>query len=227
MTACIPINDPWACAGRDELWRQILALLPRGRAWQTHEQLFDRYQFTGDDVGEFEVGDSPIGLIDIDRLTSMQQFWLAYADVLADVTARMCDLVEEMFCDTVSELHDEWFADFGLPDGCGPWRTLCEKINAVGGCTVAYLTGLAADLGWTVAITEPGDGTIVVNVLLSLSPAYVAAGVQQARAGAARAGFNYAGPLCPPGAESIVCLIERFRPAHTPAAFEYDGVPLA
>lgn len=226
MVACAPVNDPFQCPTRDELWRQIIALLPRGRAWQTHEQIFDRYDFEPDsEVGPFEIGVSPIGVFDLERLTVMQQFWLAYAELLATLNQRACDLVEEMFCDTVSELLDEWYADLGLPDGCGPWRTLCEKVNAVGGCTIAYLVGLAADLGWTIEVTEP-DGTILVNVLLSQSPAYVAAGVQEARAGAARTGFNYAAPQCPPGAETVVCLIKRFKPANIAVQFAYDGVIL-
>ncbi len=256
MTACIPINDPFQCPGQVEIWRQILALLPRGRAWQTHEQVFARFEFGAleADVGDFEIGDSPIGAIDIDRLTVMQQFWLAYAQVLAEVNARACALIEEMFCDTTAELLAEWFGDYGLPDGCGPWRTLCEKVNATGGCTTAYLVELALDLGWTITISdmptwilrsgshEPsldidfvGDRVwmpnlpqrgLYVNVLLSQSPAYVAANVRSLSAGVGRAGFNYAGPLCPPGAESIVCLIERFRPANIPTTFAYDGVIL-
>lgn len=249
MTSCLTPADPFQCPAKWDLWRQILSLLPRGRAWQTHEQVFEQMLIASEsEVGEYEVGVGQIGVVPVvDKLTVMQQFWAAYAEVLAEVHVRACALLDEMYCDTVAELRNEWLDAYGLPDECGPWRTLCEKVNAVGGSSVDYLIGLGADLGWVVEVTEcdttsitdlragharagcartcacPRD-TIFVNVLLSESPAFSSPRVTPARAGNARAGAVVAAP-CPPGAEAIVCLINRFKQAHIKASFSFDGVP--
>lgn len=245
MTTCTAIADPFACPTRDQLFQQLIALLPRGRAWQTHEAVHEFWP-SGTGVGEFDVGEDHIGELAVDRLTVMQQFWMAYAAVLAELNTRACELVEQMFCDTVSELLPEWMADYGLPDGCGPWATVCAKIASIGGAGMQTLVDFALDLGWAIEITEcapafvPGaragcstagcakscscpDFTIHVNVLTESSPAFEAPLANPARAGAARPGASVAAP-CPPGAEPLICLIDRFKPAHIKAIYFFDGV---
>lgn len=251
MTAisCPPnVEQPFHCPTQWELWRQLLSLLPTGRAWQTHEGFTERYPTFGQpaQVGSYEIG-GDIGLgyePNLERLTIMQRFWAGVAEPLEFLHQRACALIEEYFCSTVDELREEWWAEYGFPDPCDPWNTLCDKVRALGGATCSYLAGLAAARGWSLTCTEcdpnppsprvgcfstgcgktcgcPGN-TIWVTIDLAASPAYTESrDDRSARAGAARTGAAYTGPACPPGAELLQCLIERFKPAHVRAVYIY------
>ena len=241
-----PVDDPFFCPTQIDIWRQIMALLPPGRAWQNHEEsIADRVELgSSSQVGPYELGDSPLGTESVVELkTVMERYWYAHAGVLEYLHQRACALIDEMFCESVAELAEAWRIEFGFPDPCDPWDTLCEKVRAMGGATCAYLAGIAADRGWALTCSEcepspgartgcfttgcaktcgcPGN-TIWVTVALDDSPAYTERrDFRTARAGAARAGFNYTGQACPPGAEPLQCLIERFKPAHVRAVYIY------
>lgn len=114
---------------RDDYRAQLVALLPRGPAWDAA------------DGGGLDV-----------LLT-------AQAAGLARVDLRAADLVREVFPGTVYELLAEWESSVGLPDECTvPGGSLAErraalagKLAAQGGQSIAYYLGVLAALGFPAA----------------------------------------------------------------------------
>lgn len=233
--------DTFRCPTKWDLWRQAMALLPRGRAWQTHEDsTIDRVE-TGHNaqVGTFEVGATGIGAEPvIETLTVLEQYWAAHAEVLDYLHRRACALLEEFFCATTVEQRAEWGIDYGFPDPCEPWDDLCHKVAAQGGATCAYIAGVAARRGWSVTCVDcvpierltAGNAragcarpcgcppfTLIVRVSLADSPSYTAPVFLRAKAGRARAGKT---PMCGPAVTGLLCLIERIKPAHIRAIYE-------
>ena len=247
MTECqalAPALD--ACPTAEETTPQLIALLPRGRAWGTH----DGGPFPG---------------------SVAWRFWSAVASVLAFVNLRACALLLEFFCATQSETNDQWMAEYGLPDGCDPFPDLCTKVAAVGGAQCEYLTAVAARAGWAVSCYDTGGGcggkagraragcaqagrspkpgTVVIRVDIRNSPAFLGnfppapslavsrparkAGRAMAgqplacvqtggppivpRAGRAKAGGR---PYCPPDITGIACIVERITGAHNSIVYE-------
>lgn len=236
MTACAIGADDFRCPTKPDLLDEILALLPRGRAWQTHEDLAEILLGTDPaEVEEYEVGATGLGVEHgIALPTVMQQFWSAYATELEYLHQRACALLEEMFCATTVELRGEWGVDYGYPDACLPYDTLCEKVRAEGGATCAYFVGLAARLGYAIecidctggaeaGCAEAGldqlcvcdPGVMLIRIDRYASPALVLGAPFEA--GAAEAGCT---PPCPPVPEDLECLINRLKPAHVKAIFE-------
>lgn len=242
MISCTTSADVFRCPTKWELWRQIMALLPRGRAWQTHEDGGPERVSTGvnSQVGTFQTAVTPLGGEPVvERLSVLEQYWAAYAELLDYFHQRACALIEEFFCATTVEQRDEWGIDYGFPDACEPWTRLCDKVAARGGATCAYLVEVAAARGWLVTCGDCGSGcgdragcaragcaiaggcahnTIFITIDLASSPAWVAPLVTGARAGCARAGCATAAP-CLPTADPLVCLIERVKPAHVRAVY--------
>jgi len=188
-------------------------------------------------VGTFEVGASGVGTDpELKRLTVLQQYWAAFAEVLEYLHQRACALLDEMFCATTTELRQEWGIDYGYPDPCEPWDALCEKVRAQGGATCAYLAELAARLGYTIECLDycPNDGAaadcaiadctpvahqcvpnrIVIRILSAESPAMVNPPIYAADAAVA----DCTPPCSTP--DQVICLIERFKPAHVLATYE-------
>lgn len=238
MSPCSPIiDDPLRCYTKWELWRQIMALLPRGDAWQSNEDIFERYPDFSTGVGQdgavFEAGASSIGIEpEPRRLTVMQRYWAAFAEVLEHTHGRICALIPEMFCGSIRETLPEWAAEYGFPDSCEPWDNICDKVRASGGASCAYLQSLAARLGYTITCIDCGpslaradamtaDCTPVCecapNVIRIQIPASQAAGYVPFAADAAVADCT---PVCPTPPDAVVCLIERFKPAHVKAIYE-------
>lgn len=241
-----PIEDPYFCPTKLQLWEQLLSLLPRGRAWQNHENAGDRLESPyNSQVGSFEIGNTPLGAEQsMETFSVMERYWLAFAELLEWFHQRACALPPEWNCETVAETLPEWQNDYGFPDECDPWFHLCDKVRAQGGATCAYLAEIAATRGWTLECSECvpkresvagcakagcarscGCPTNVIWVYVNLpaSSAYQAKPDRTARAGNARAGAVYTGPPCPPGAEELQCLIERWKPAHVKAIYIYQG----
>ena len=247
MTECqalAPALD--ACPTAEEITPQLVALLPRGRAWGTH----DGGPFPG---------------------SVAWRFWSAVADVLAFVNLRACALLLEFFCATQSETNDQWMAEYGLPDGCDPFPDLCTKVAAVGGTRCEYLTAVAARAGWAVSCYDtgggcggkvgrakaggfrpgrsPAPGTVVIRVDLVNSPAFKGrlppkpqpvASNPARKAGRFKAGQPLAcrrtggppvvplagrlkaggRPYCSPDITGIACIVERITGAHNVIRYE-------
>lgn len=113
------------CPTQDELRPQILALLPRGRAW-----------------GEGGPAREPGGVI--------YGFFDAVAAVFAFLHAQICALALEFFCQTQSLTNDLWLEEYGLPDGCDPYPNLCAKVAALGGPQCAVYEEIGLQYGWSI-----------------------------------------------------------------------------
>lgn len=199
---------PLRCPTGDEIVTQAIALLPRGRAWQTAEG--------GPRPGSVLFG-----------------YWRAISESLAFLCSRLCDLRLEFWCATHVETHAEWLAEYGLPDECDPYPDLCAKVAAQGGATCAFYREVVARAGWDIDcsddLIECGDltgamlaglgqvgggstaGTIRITVYPETSPAYVAPIENGPMAGCFLTGLMLD---CDPGFEALRCLIGRIAHAH-------------
>jgi uncharacterized protein YmfQ (DUF2313 family) len=118
--------------GEADYLAALQALLPRGRAWSR------------------DPAATITGLLD------------GIAKSYAKADARQTNLLRDAFPVTTAELLPEWEATLGLPDPClGQLPTLQQRQNQVaaritgrGGQSIGYLTSVAAQLGFSVAIKE-------------------------------------------------------------------------
>lgn len=135
------------CPTREETLAAVLALLPRGRAWQSNIGGPEPYRDAPFDPAAFDPEtfdtDSRPGSV-------MFRFWSAVATVFDYAHQRLCALALEMFCATASELRDQWMIEYGLPDPCDPFPDLCAKVSAIGGTRCEYYAAVAARAGWSV-----------------------------------------------------------------------------
>lgn len=210
--------QPFRCPTEDELLPQTLALLPRGRAWQT-------------DDGGPRPG------------TVLYKWWAAYNAVLAYLYQRLCALRLEFWCQTHSETHAEWMADYGLPDPCDPFPDLCAKVAAIGGTRCEYYADIARRAGWSIECSEffnvcsapagcsYAGCTIVgfsrsINILITVhlpdSPAFTGRVHSLPYAGCFRAGQMLA---CLPSIEPLKCILERVVHAHVQIVYHLIGIP--
>lgn len=218
------------CPTRLHLFRQLLLLLPRGKAWQSFDAPGQAYTAT-----MAQPGFAQPGLFQtLDRpLTVMHAFWSAAADYFYQLTQLLCALRLEFFCATQSQTRDLWLAEYGLPDACDPSPDLCAKVAATGGTRCEYFGEIAARAGWSIdcdnvftAICamfgtyqlgeiglggQGGAATIRVTVHLGESPAYLGRIETQPLLG----GFQLGKLLtCPPDITPLICLLDRVVPAH-------------
>ena len=139
----------------------------------------------------------------------------------ARIHDRADDLMGEMHPATVTELLEEWEAVWGLPDYCvsdldtlGERRSaLMSRIRLVGGQTPGFFIRLAAEVGYTVTVTENVGGNPTVW-RINAPPVTV----RWARAGQSRAGNS----IRTWGNEILECTIQRVAPAHLQLLFAYS-----
>ena len=196
------------CPTDDEMTAATLALLPRGRAWSTHEG-----------------GPEPD--------TVLYKFWRGVALPFAFLHRRICALALEFFCASQSETYDQWLEEYGLPDSCDAYPDLCSKVAAIGGTRCEYYAEIAARAGWSIecfsndgacggeagcmeaGCDEPGFGLLPcqlgIRVILPMSPAFVSPRTPQPEAGLLEAGQILG---CPVDIEPLKCLLERITRAH-------------
>lgn len=202
------------CPDLEETLASVLAITPRGRAWQNTPFL------------------SP-------DETTQRRFWRSIADPAQRLNARLCALVDEFFCESAVETRDIWAAEYGLPDACDPFADLCAKVDAVGDTTAAYAEAAALLRGWLVVIDEQfitasmsgyaGLGcaggaiaaaeqgvTWLVMIDTAASPAWAGAGAGVPLAGAMLASDSLA---CPPDISSLECVLRRIAPAQVDLVF--------
>lgn len=237
LITCTPDRrDPFRCPTKWEIWSQIMALLPRGRAWQSHEDVIAAWHPPDSQVGVYEVGDTGLDTGDMPprTLTIMQSYWAAYAEVLEHLHQRACRLLAEFTCATTVEMLPEWWVEYGFPDVCQPYDTLCDKVAAQGGATCAYLQDVAARRGWAIECVDdcnwradcaPADIAIAagpvtrpilrIRLLLADSPA--AAQFTPFEADALVADCT---APCVAVPDELFCLIETIRPAHVAVYYE-------
>lgn len=207
FTGDAPLSSP-LCGDADALTAQAIALLPRGRAWQTDEN--------GPRPGSILYG-----------------YWRSVAETFAFLNQRLCDLHAEFFCATRSETDAEWMAEYGLPDECDPFPDLCAKVAARGGPDCDVYKAVAAEAGWDIDCTEatetcgsfadcafadnmiaangPVPAVISIRVYRDTSPAY-SGGLR----GGAYADCLIADGIldCPPDISGLICILNRIVHAH-------------
>lgn len=239
-------DDPFRCPTKEEYLVQLMAMLPRGRAWQSHEAAtsarITRYPDAPAECGEAECGAAQVGQVGlIVERTVLAAYWASYAGVHEFIAQRACQLLDEFFCETIRETLDVWADDYGFPDPCDPWEFLCEKVAAQGGATCDYITWAAARRGWEIACTDCGSAepkavvgcsfvgpwtytcfdcqanTLNITIDVINSPAFVVYR-NSPMAGCAMAGCSV---LCGTNQQQIECLIERIKPAHVQAVYTY------
>ncbi len=218
------------CPTRLQIFRQLLQLLPRGRAWQTGEPTGQAFTET-----MAQPGFAQPGLFQtLDRpLSVMHAFWSAVADFFYGLTQLLCALRLEFWCATQTQTTDLWMAEYGLPDACDPTPDLCTKVAAFGGTRCEYYSDVAAKAGWSIECAnvfsaicamagaflagqvgaggQGGAANIQVIVHLSDSPAYLGRIATLPLAGNFQAGKPLA---CLPDISALVCLFDRIVPAH-------------
>ena len=208
--SCSTINSTDVCPTVDELQRELLALLPPGRAWGG--------------AG----GPSPT--------STLAKFWRAAAVVIQALEQRLCDLRNEFWCASIAETRPEWLNEYGLPDACDPYPDLCTKVAAVGGQRCEYFVAVAARAGWTIecrkdvqsragcmqaGCARPGYGdpqaSLRIRVYLSRSSSYINHGT-----GPFQPGRSMAGQLlgCGPDISPLQCILARLLPAHLKILWE-------
>ncbi|MEW5422644.1 YmfQ family protein [Amorphus sp. 3PC139-8] len=177
--------------------------------------------------------------------SAMADLVAAYAAIWAWVARRDADLLErESYPGTAIELLPEWEATAGLPDPCFPTASLSlrerqqaveAKFAARGGQSRAYMTALAASLGYAIEITEfspfecgrsaCGDPYWEVGAPLNRYTWTVT--VPGPRLTWFEVGLSACGqdPLCRIArAADLECVLQRAKPAHTTLIFSYTGV---
>lgn len=242
-------SDPFRCPSKEEYLRQLMALLPRGRAWQSHEDdiagAFERWPDINSECGDAQCGDAQCGqqALRVER-TVMAAYWAAFAEINEYFAQRACKLLDEFFCQTVDETRDWWGDDYGFPDPCDPWDELCEKVAAIGGANCAYIKWAAGTRGWLVdcrdctagkatamagcamagrayscGVCEPN--ALYITIDLENSPAYTVTRLAKLPyAGNWRAGSAI---LCQEtNVKQMECLIERIKPAHVLAIYHWQ-----
>lgn len=204
------------CPTSEQITEQAIALLPRGRAWQTAE-----------------AGPRPG--------TTIYGFWRALGELLGFSTARLCSLREEFFCFSTVEMLDLWLESYGLPDTCDPFPDLCAKVAAQGGARCEDLAAIAAASGWSIACRDANEicglvadcgyadnafagnasprSTIIITVYLAQSAAYAGAFEVLPYADNFIADRALA---CDPDIAPLVCVLSRVMHAHL--AVEYEVV---
>lgn len=190
--------------------RLLQALLPRGRAWNRDEG---------------------------STLTEVLQ---AQADELARIDGRSDDLLSERDTRLASELLAEHENDLGLPDSCSvEGETIQERRRAAharlitsGQQNPAYFIELAAAFGWTVTVTEYrpfwcgvgvsgdpcGDQETIFYWKVTIS--YGGGDIIYFLCGSSESGdpLSYI-----PGTTSLICMLNKYKPAHTTLIFDYTG----
>lgn len=139
------------CPTLEEVTQAILALLPRGRAWQTNEGVPEKGWEPAFQQNAFN--NSAFQTDRRDR-SILWEYWRSFAVLSHYFNQRVCDLAREFNCATIVETLDGWMTEYGLPDPCDPFPDLCTKVAALGGTRCEYYAELASRLGWTITCEE-------------------------------------------------------------------------
>ncbi len=121
-------TSPDYCPSLVETEQAVIGLLPSGPAWEAA-------RIPG---------------------TVHNAFWSAVATTTNFIEGRLCAFWNELFCSTVTESFDQWSKEYDLVnDPCDPYGlSLCAKVNAQGGQTMAYFIELAASIGWVITLDD-------------------------------------------------------------------------
>lgn len=144
----------------------------------------------------------------------------ALAPTYARTTAAAAQLLTDASPATTLNLLEEWEKSLGLPDPCTPLNPTIEqrqaavraKWGARGGQSIAYFTAYAADLGFTITITElsASDYAWQINAP-SITSSYFTLG-----------SGNLGDYFWVVGNAEFECRMRQIMPAHTVLTFVYS-----
>jgi hypothetical protein len=239
MTSSTPYPAAFRCPTKADLYGVAIALLPRGRAWQTHEG----GPVPGEEIGFDPGGFAANGYSATYRKPSiLGQFFQAVAEHFEYLHQRLCALRLEFWCATESETNDLWLREYGLPDACDPYPDLCTKVAAIGGTNCAYYQLIAARGGWSIDCVDavnncgsqvgsptamagrarPGrrQGAVLkIVVHLGSSSGFTGLLHQEPQAGRLKAGRQLG---CGPDYSPLECLLGRVVHAEIQITYEVD-----
>ncbi len=162
---------------------------------------------------------------------------LGIADELSRVDARVSDLLREADPKQTVELITDWERLTGLPDECSGLGTTLQqrrdavvaKLAATGGQSRSYFIQLAADIGFTITITEPRPFRFGIN---SMGDALYGeewlfwwfVDAPEETITYFRFGQSAMGePFRAWGNVPLECIINQYKPAHTGVIFRYGS----
>ncbi len=166
--------------------------------------------------------------------------WHTFLSAIADELVRLhnrggVDLLRELYPATSLELLDDWERILGLPDDCIGEATSTQdrraqilyRLTNRGGQSPQFYIDLALQLGFVVTITEfnqfragisrAGDALTNGAWVFTWQVNAPAQTVTYFRAGVSTAGD----PLAYGNNDSLECIINRAKPAHTIVLFSY------
>lgn len=182
------------CPSQDEILENMLALLPRGDAFQSNDAT-------------------------VDQTTSvMQAFWAGVSGPMFTLSNAICATYDEFFSFTADEDLDLWQEEYGLPDDCDPFGgNLVAKVQTQGGTSIEYYEERALALGWDTEMRFlkgddpefPGvTSTLHVVIKTATSPAALVPVTHFS---------NWVlgtSPLGEPSTTSLICALDKIIPAH-------------
>lgn len=194
--------------------RLLQSLLPKGKIWNRDED------------------------------SVLTEFLYGQAEELARVDGRSEDLLRERDSRYTLELLIDHEIDLGLPDECSEEGETVEerrrivhgKLVSLGQQNPAYFIGLAAAYGYTITITEyapcwcgvaaTGDpcGGPETIFYWKVTIAYAGSSIVYFLSGSGESGDLLSFVT---GTTSLICILNRYKPAHTTLIFEYDGPAFA
>lgn len=227
------------CPTEEQVRAQVLALLPRGRAWQTNE---------GGPIQGFDAAFNPEAFhneafaVTSRKKSVLWQYWAAFANIMWYLQKRLCDLRMEFWCATHNETHDGWMTEYGLPDNCDPFPDLCTKVAALGGTRCEYYQFIAQRAGWALEcdVFDPcgslpgcggasragrfrpgrrGGARVLIRVDLPNSPAFGGILSPIPKAGRMKAGRRLG---CGPDLSPLECLLARV--VHAEIEIHYEVI---
>jgi hypothetical protein len=238
MSGCeVAERAPFRCPTLAEVRASMLALLPRGRAWQSNEGGPQSGVAIGFDPGGY---DNDGFATQYRKAAVLYQFWTAVAEVFSYVNDRLCALRLEFWCATQTETRDLWLAEYGLPDDCDPFPDLCTKVAALGGTRCEYYAEIAARAGWSITCVDrisscgtyvggraskagrarPGrrkGAVLTIIVDLANSPKFTGPAHATAKAGRMKPGRRLS---CGPDIGPLECLMARAVHAEIQVTYE-------
>ena len=199
-------ETPTLLASSENYQQQFLDLLPPGPAWNR----------------------------ELDGV--LAKMFHGLAEVLARVHNRALELIIEVDPRTTNQLLAAYERVAGLPESCvetpttleGRRTALTEKLTRRGRQDRQYLIDAAAGIGFAITITEFQPYTAGLPVGLPIYGqawqwAWQVNAPDESITFIFRAGSTAGSPLRDWGNEPLECLMNRLKPAHTHAIFEYGG----
>jgi len=190
--------------------RLLQSLFPRGKAWNRDED------------------------------SVLTEFLYGQAEEFARVDKRSDNLLQERDTRFSTELLVDHEIDLGLPDECsGDNLTIAErrlqahsKLISLGQQNPAYFIEIAAAQGWTITITEyrpfwcgygvAGEACGEQNNIFYWKATITLGGgeIIYFTSGSSQCGDPISYIV---DTDSLICLLNKYKPAHTSLLFDYDG----